>query len=71
MAAEPVTAVAEAEARTMAASAPTEAPWVRPRMSGLPRGLRVRVWKSAPARPRQAPTAAPVTRRGRRMVQTM
>ena len=42
-----------------------------PRMSGLASGLRARVWVSAPARPRAAPTATATTVCGSRSSMTM
>lgn len=49
---------------TMAAPAPAPAP--RPITSGLPSGLRVTDWNSAPESPKAAPVPMPTTRRGPR-----
>ena len=55
--------------RTMAPTAPTDAPIVMPRVSGEARGLRAKVWNSAPATPRARPTSRPTTIRGRPQLQ--
>jgi hypothetical protein len=52
-------------------TAPVAEPYVKPMMSGLPSGLRVRLWKIAPAMPSAPPTSSAQTTRGRRSVSTM
>ena len=47
------------------------APDVMPMMSGLASGLRARLWKMAPERPKATPTSRPVRARGSRRVRTM
>lgn len=59
------------ENSTMTVSAPAVAPWPRPRMSGLPSGLREMVWNRAPPMPREAPTSSPTSTRGSRSSVTM
>ena len=44
---------------------------MKPMMSGLPSGLRVTLWKTAPAIPNAPPTSSPVSTRGSRSVSTM
>ncbi len=59
------------ENNTITTSAPAVAPCPRPRMSGLPNGLRDSAWNSAPPRPSEAPTRSPTRTRGSRSSLTM
>ena len=67
----PIWKVEEAEASRIANSPPVEAPVVKPTISGLPRGLRDRLWKMAPDSASIAPTSTAATARGRRWSMTM
>ena len=55
----------------MTISAPTEAPLVKPTMSGDPSGLRVSAWKTAPEIASATPTRTAQTARGSRRSRTM
>jgi hypothetical protein len=55
----------------MTMSAPVAEPFVKPTMSGLPRGLPVRLWKIAPEMPSATPTSTASSTRGRRSVSMM
>src|SRR5690606_18885790 len=57
--------------RTMPPTTATPAPCVMPSVSGLARGLRVRVWKIAPDTPKAAPASSPASARGSRSSWTM